>query len=619
MHQQMLNSRLISLLVAITMLTLAFGPAADAAVANWLAPMPGQEVIGRNVEVSVGFNTQSELNVTRVELWVNGSFYSQKYFVNPESRGVVSLWWDSAKYPKGSHDLVVKIYAGDRLLTSVSGRGTVGTGGAYDTKAPAVTFANIKSGDVLKGKTNIKIKAADNGGEAPLVTLLVDKSLKLLKNTPPYAYDLDTTTYDDGNHELETFAYDNAGNKSDPAVVKVEFKNGMKQPVVASLSIKPSSTPAPSEDDGVTKSQPIVTAVPVVPSVEKGTAARSADSSPAKISAGASSVPVTATVKPAVKTVASVPIAAKVISPAASAKPSSVAVNVKSADTRVSNAKPANKTGSVQAIAPVTLDEARVASIHSIDVPADSPRAKTSALKAQLLTGAAVEPAIKGDAKSSETKQMALAPPASLRTQNTQELKTLGISIAPDAISEPIISSAKDQTIANNINKKQVVHSARVVLGKSITPDVVPTMDAASAASPRPVRMAMLPNLEKSRSKSSTSNSTPCPPSIKKDMKARIEKTTALAVGQIKLRDFINKLGGVVVWDAVSRTIVVNTNTMILEIKIGSNVVKVNGNDMVLDSAPYVVDGRTVLDTHTYNQICAQLQNFGLIASAKIN
>ena len=617
MHQKMLNSRLISLLLATSMLTLAFGPAADAAVANWLAPIPGQQITGRNVEVSVGFNTQSDLKVTRVELWVQGSFYSQKYFVNPESRGVVSLFWDSAKYPKGSHDLVVKIYAGEKLITSVSGRGTVGSGGGYDTKAPSVTFANIKSGDILKGKTNIKLKASDNGGEPPLVTLLVDKSLKLLKNTPPFVYDLDTTTYDDGNHELETFAYDNAGNKSDPAVVKVAFKNGMKQPVVASLSIKSSSTPAPSEDDGVTKSQPIIAAVPVAPVAEKGVSARSADSSPAKISTGAPVAPVTAAVKPAAKTVASTP---KITKPAASAKPTSVEVNVKSADARVSNVKPSAKIDSVQALAPVTLDNARSASTHSIDVPANSPRAKTSVAKTQLFAGAAVEPVIKGDAKSSETKQMALAPTASLRTQDKQALITLNTLIVPEAFSAPIISSARDKTVTNNISEKQIVQNAnKVALGKSIAPDVIPIMDAASAASPRPVRMAMLPNLEKSSSKGSTNNSTPCPPSIRKDSKARIEKTTALATGQIKLRDFINKLGGVVVWDAISRTIVVNTNTMILEVKIGSSIIKVNGNDMVLDSAPYVVDGRTVLDTHTYNQICVQLQNFGLIASAKID
>lgn len=597
MHKKTLNTRLVSLLTAVTMLTLAFGPAADAAVANWLAPLPGQKIAGRNVEVSVGFNTQSDLKVTRVELWVDGSFNTQKYFVNPESRGVVSLWWDSAKYSSGGHNLAVKIYAGDKLLSTVSGTGTVGKGN-YDISAPSVTFANIKSGDILKGKANIKLKASDNGGEPPLVTLLVDKSLKLLKNTPPYAYDLDTTTYNDGNHELETFAYDGAGNKSDPAVVKVAFNNGMKQPVVASLSVKPSSSPAPSEDDGVTKSIPSVASAPVVPAAANNVAARSADSGTAKISTGAPAVPATAVVKPEAKTVASIP-AVKVSSPELTNKPS-------------------NKTGSVQAVVPVTLANAHSSSTRSVNAASELPKTKDSAPKTQLAAGVAIEPAAKDVAKSSDVKQMAMASTASLRTQNTPESKIIGVGIAPTAVSDPVVSNTKGQVVSNIASEKQAGHKANVTLSKSIAPDVL-ALDAPSTASPKPVRMAMLPDIETSKSKGPTSDTTVPKPSIKKDIKAKLEKAAALATGQVKLRDFFKELGGVVTWDSVSQTIVVNTNTMIFELKIGSNIVKVNGNDMVVDSAPGVVDGRTVIDTYTYHQICAYLKSNGLIASTKID
>ena len=85
-------------------------------MATWLSPLPGERIYSRNVEVSVGFNTQSDVKVTRVELWIDGVFYSKKTFIRPDTRGVCSLLWDTATTCAGSHDLVVKLYAGDRLI-----------------------------------------------------------------------------------------------------------------------------------------------------------------------------------------------------------------------------------------------------------------------------------------------------------------------------------------------------------------------------------------------------------------------------------------------------------------------------------------------------------------------
>ena len=130
----------------------------------------------------------------------------------------------------------------------------------YDTRPPVVTFANVKSGDVLRGTTIIKLKATDDSGEAPLVSLLVDNALKLIKNRPPYDYDLDTTTYVDGSHELQTYAYDASGNRSDPAVVKVTFNNNLKRPVVSSLDVKPAE-PAGEEGRDTVESLPPVAVI----------------------------------------------------------------------------------------------------------------------------------------------------------------------------------------------------------------------------------------------------------------------------------------------------------------------------------------------------------------------
>ena len=128
----------------------------------------------------------------------------------------------------------------------------------YNTRPPVVTFANVKSGDVLSGTATIKMKANGDNGECPLVSLLVDHALKLIRNRPRYEYDLDTTTYADGSHELQTYAYDNDGNRSDPAVVKVVFNNNLiKRPIVSSLDVKPAEPAGEEGQDRVNDLPPV--------------------------------------------------------------------------------------------------------------------------------------------------------------------------------------------------------------------------------------------------------------------------------------------------------------------------------------------------------------------------
>ena len=231
--------RLLSFVLALAMMSPALASAAQAAIGTWLAPEPGHVVAGPRAEVAVGFNTQSDLLVTALELYVDGKFYARKRLAEPSSRGVCSFWWDVSKAKQGSHDLVVKIFAGDQVISRVSGTGIVGGGAGtvLDVNPPTVVFENIKSGDVLKGKAPIKIRAVDDSGKPPMVSLLVNDMLKMLRNTPPYTYDLDTTTYPDGDHQLTTYAYDQSGNRSDPAVVKVVFSNGIKRPIVAAMTV----------------------------------------------------------------------------------------------------------------------------------------------------------------------------------------------------------------------------------------------------------------------------------------------------------------------------------------------------------------------------------------------
>lgn len=219
------NLRVVSWFLTVVMIMPLLATIAEAAVVNFLSPLPGQASSGRYVEVAVSFNTQSDLAVTKLELWIDGKVFSKKNLSKPESRGVCSFQWDTAGYVNGSHFLLVKMFAGSREIASISGVGSVGASNS-DVIPPLVKITNIKPGSSVKGVQVIKLTALDNSGQYPLVSLLVDQKLKLLKNTPPYIYDLDTTSYDDGRHEIQTYAFDAEGNKSDVVTLDVVFANG---------------------------------------------------------------------------------------------------------------------------------------------------------------------------------------------------------------------------------------------------------------------------------------------------------------------------------------------------------------------------------------------------------
>jgi len=574
MREHRLARRLISIAIAAAMLSPALASAAEAAVSTWLAPLPGHKIAARNVEVSVGYNTQSDKKVTRIELWIDSRRTATKTLVRPETRGVCSFWWDTSQSPRGAHTLIVRIFAGDELISTVSGNGTIGEA-SFDLRAPTVRFAGIKSGDVLKGVASITMAVSDDSHEPPIVSLLVDNALKFLTNRQPYVYSLDTTKYTDGDHELQTFAYDTSGNKSNPAVVKVAFKNGLERPVVTSLAIDRNPAPvAPSEDDGVGKLLP-----PVEREMRTVGAARSVEP---EVHAK-TSVPRSRPVAPRHEPVRSAPVAVKArpsqrhLAPPAVSRPSSPRVSASSGSLRDSSrtVSAPKLTGPAQ---PLALDQPRA--------PAASRQPKAIAVAAMPATRAS-------SLASIPHAPRAAAPPAALENPTGSSPTNVSVSNPPPDL-----------------------RSARVAPSVAPARPQVPTcpVEQAASAEPKPVKVAMLPAIrggehDLSLSKGSAHSAIICPPPVRKDSKAKIEKRLIAAKGKIKLRDLINELGGVVFWDAETQTVTAYVRDIKLEVRIGSPVVKVNGRAMRTDLVAKLVNSRTIIDARLYDQVRAFLEN----------
>jgi len=551
------RKRIISIVLSLAMFLPGLIASAEAAVVTWLSPQPGERITARNVEVSVGFNTQSDKKVTRVELWVDGHYHAHKFFIKPDTRGVASLVWNTNGFGTGRHDLVVKVYSGDELLSKVAGSGSVDVG-RCNLRAPVVTFSNVKSGDVLKGITLIKMNASDDSGEPPLVSLLVDKSLKLIRNTPPYNYSLDTTTYCDGSHELETYAYDSDGNKSDPAVVKVSFRNGQRAPVVASMSVNP--VPASKTVDALGELAPI-TALPV----EKTSASAAARSSGAQVSDATVTSPLASAAKP-------VSASPKRAIPPSEAKLVPVVRDVTQSTIPINHAA---STNTPRATEPAVTEPARVST------PAYA--------------------AVSGNFAAVEVKSGPRTMPSRVIVPKTVPLTTAAASATTQTWSTASESCVCDARVTTATRPFLKAAKSLIAAPKALMPQA---KILAPAAENLPVKMALAPRIDMNTRLCTVAGRVGCRKPVRVDAIARLEKIVLPTSGRVKLRDLVAQLGGVVFWDTETRTVTAYAGNLKFEFTIGKNEVKVNGRVVRVDVVPELVNGRTIIDVGMLRQVC---------------
>ena len=131
--------------------------------------------------------------------------------------------------------------------------------------------------------------------------------------------------------------------------------------------------------------------------------------------------------------------------------------------------------------------------------------------------------------------------------------------------------------------------------------------EAAAKKASKNIRVAMAPSVGRGADPKAISESVSPVPG--KDTKAKLEKRVVPASGKVRLRDLIGTLGGVVFWDAESRTVTAYTSHLTIQFKIGSNMALVNGKAMRLSAPPSIIGGRTVIDAKVYHEAVAYVRN----------
>lgn len=652
--------RWVSLIVTVAMIFPAVAAAAEGTMATWLSPQPGQIVSGGKVEVAIGYNTGSKLKVSSLELYIDGQFYVRKILKDPEVRGVCSFYWDTTSVEQGSHNLIVKVYAGDQVISKVYGTGTVGpngsSGGLIDVRPPIVTFANVRAGDVIKGTKTIKMNAVDDSGKPPMVSLLVDDSLKLLKNTPPYTYSLDTTTYTDGDHSLKTYAYDEAGNRSDPAVIKVAFRNGDDKPVVTTMTVKPVSAPA-TPPATMSRAIPPSVAADTLPSIKTG-AAR------AETPLAAAPSSVAPVVKPEPKPEpkaevrsVSAPAPASKPAPALSSGPVKMASASGSTNLRKDDLRP-SATASIRAGKPHVIPAASLSGLRNASA-AKLPAARTTLMSAPVLAYGS-RPAVPKHvtmsvapkavapkhivaaprvepkpsialSKPMEPKHIAIAPkssppvrmamasvPPAVHKISHATAPTPAVAAAPRMMAAPTASPLKNVPISHSAAVKAAkIAGAAPAAAHAVAPKIVAAPRISKATLKR-VQVAMAPDIRSANEQLVPKPAISLPPAPPKQAKARLEKAVVPASGKVKARNFFQDMGGILFWDPTTHTVTACVGHMTIEMRIGHKMAKVNGHEFAMDLAPYVVNGRTFFEASSFSQACNLLESLQKMSKAEI-
>lgn len=570
--------RSLAIFVVIAMLAAYIPADAQSSWVTIVSPGNGEILSGRRAEVSVSYSTGTSDKVTRVEIDVDGARYGVKYLSEPSTRGVSSFTVDTTTLGNGAHKLVTKVYSGDRLIGSSSGTCRIGNS-PIDVLPPSVKFADLRDGQELSGTAQIEVVAADGSGEDPLVSVFIDRSLKLIKNTPPYTYAWDTTDYENGRHKLEATAYDSAGNKGEGQSIEIMVRNSGPAIQPAPPAAEQMKPLASASSEKTVASAPKEKAQPVIP-VERrssGSAARAPErtttpSAPANSAQAKPDRPARRTIQGEDKVVVKPAEKQSIPAAATSAAPERAAVVAVVPEPR----EPSPRMNQPSVPAEPSSSTAEVA-------PSDTPVVVATASESSSHPAPSVAPSVKSSATPSATLPTA---------EDARQLSANVIASLPSELSAhsaPSRPSAAPPVATGTTPVLKVVQpDLRSVVVKPVSPQKLARPEVPL---PKPVRMARAPKPE--------------PPAIEPALEPQRLSHKLLARRKngylmVELRDAIEATGGTILaWDHSTKTVLAAVGGKTIKIHVNGMTAVVGGNALRLSCAPFINrHGRTMVDVH---------------------
>ncbi|MGZ6004738.1 MAG: Ig-like domain-containing protein [Candidatus Saccharimonadales bacterium] len=159
-------------------------------------------------------------------------FYYGTNLITSDTTSPYSYSWSTCAIPNGNYALTAKANdsAGNTTTSTAVNVTISNTSSCGDTQAPTTSITSPVAGSILSGTTNaVSATASDNVGVTK-VELYIDGSLVATDVASPYSFNINTTSYANGNHTLVTKAYDAVPNIGTSASVTVSVNNGTSNP-----------------------------------------------------------------------------------------------------------------------------------------------------------------------------------------------------------------------------------------------------------------------------------------------------------------------------------------------------------------------------------------------------
>ena len=200
-----------------------------------LSPNPGTSLAGvKQVEIRAYY--ESSFGVSGLDLFIDGTRMATQQLAKPEEKGEISFVVEASALKAGAHSIVVRATATDEEVSSAraemslpgaaaiapekasgsgefdaeSATGKSGAAAVNAVGAPKLGIVSPGPSSTVQGIVEIKVDASDASGKAPYVSLFVDHEFKTLRNYAPYTFDLDTNHLTNGKHTVEVWGYNDA-------------------------------------------------------------------------------------------------------------------------------------------------------------------------------------------------------------------------------------------------------------------------------------------------------------------------------------------------------------------------------------------------------------------------
>jgi hypothetical protein len=219
-------------------------------------PSVGQVVVG-TFYIEIAFENVTPQPVTRLVLYVDGRPQLDYKLEAPRVQGSKTFAWRTDMLANGRHVLSALAYdaAGRSSPTAaaihvfVQNAGGPGPGTPMPVPAdkvpPTVAITGPENGATVSGKIEIGVEATDPSG-IKYVILFVDDTFKELRNYPPFRFIQDTEKLENGLHSFQAAAMDETDLRGESAKVYVQVDNPRYATGMAAPPLPPSYASGPA-------------------------------------------------------------------------------------------------------------------------------------------------------------------------------------------------------------------------------------------------------------------------------------------------------------------------------------------------------------------------------------